>query len=374
MAFQLKNYVSIAASILNFAKAAQTKLTDFAVGSVARTMLEAPAVEIEELYQQMWNGLKESIPVAIYNSFDFTRLDAVAATGLVTVTITSSGSDLRIPAGTSFAPNDGSAVTYKSLSDFIIPAGNTVASILVKANTAGMIGNIPADTEFTLTPTPAGIVSAVASFDFTTGSDEETDAQRKTRFKNYITTLNHGTVTALSYGVSTVRTYDSNGQEVERVRYRRIIEPWLADDTKPISLVEVYIHNGVNGASSNLLGEVEKVLYGYTDDSGKIIVGWKAAGTKVKVYAATSTIVDISASIWVDSEYDSASVVEEVKSAISTYISGLDIGQSILMAEIISAAMAIDGMINIVPTNPTEDIAFANTEKPMPGTITMTVA
>ena len=84
--FQLKDFPSIAASMVNHARAIQNKLTDFNIGSVARTMLEAPAVEIEEQYQQMFIGLKEGIPVATYSSFGFEKRAAEPAVGVIRFT------------------------------------------------------------------------------------------------------------------------------------------------------------------------------------------------------------------------------------------------------------------------------------------------
>ena len=63
MAFQIKNFASIVASMINRMSATQNKVTDFNVGAVGRTLIEAPAIEIDQLYQQMFNGLKEAIPV-----------------------------------------------------------------------------------------------------------------------------------------------------------------------------------------------------------------------------------------------------------------------------------------------------------------------
>ncbi len=56
--FQVKDFRSIVASMVNHVRATTTKITDFRVGGVARTLLEAPAIEIDELYQQMFNGLR----------------------------------------------------------------------------------------------------------------------------------------------------------------------------------------------------------------------------------------------------------------------------------------------------------------------------
>ncbi len=54
MAFQIKDFTSIVASMVNHMRGTQKKVTDFQKGSVARTLVEAAAVENEELYLQMF--------------------------------------------------------------------------------------------------------------------------------------------------------------------------------------------------------------------------------------------------------------------------------------------------------------------------------
>ena len=49
MPFQIKDFASITAGMLNHARSVTSKITDFQPGSVARTIMEAPAVEVEEL-------------------------------------------------------------------------------------------------------------------------------------------------------------------------------------------------------------------------------------------------------------------------------------------------------------------------------------
>ena len=67
--FQLKDFQSIVASMVNFLRSATTEITDFSVGSVERTILEAPAVEIDQLYQEMFAGLREGIETSVFRSF-----------------------------------------------------------------------------------------------------------------------------------------------------------------------------------------------------------------------------------------------------------------------------------------------------------------
>jgi uncharacterized phage protein gp47/JayE len=372
MPFQLKDFPSIAASMINHARAIQNKLTDFNIGSVARTMLEAPAVEIEELYQQMWNGLKESIPVAIYNSFDFDKIPAVPATGTIRVTITPSDAPSLVPSNTTFSPGGGFAVDFISKTDITIPANASYVDVRVEAATPGAGGNVTAGTPFTLQPPISTMVSAVALASFTNGADQETDAQRKTRFIAYVSTLTRGTGNALRYGISTAAIRDSAGFIVERVRFQSVIEPWLDDPGQPISLVNCYIHNGVDGASTALIDEVTRILYGYTAEDGTIVPGWKAAGVKVVVYAATSRLIDVTGAVTVAYGYVAADVIAAIEAAVSDYITDLEIGADVLAAEIVAAAMNVDGVVNFQMTLPAADVAMSATEKAMAGTFTLT--
>lgn len=370
MSFQIKDFASISASILNYAKAVQSRITDFSVGSVARTMLEAPAVEIEELYQQMFIGLKESIPVAIYNSFDFSRLPALSASGIVRVTITPAAVDTLIAAGTVFS-SPSYATSFVSLYDYTIVAGNSYIDVTVQAKIPGVIGNIASGTAFSAQPVINGLVSALALSSFTNGQDIETDAQRKSRFAAFILTLNHGTIAALKYGLSLVNIKDVHGNITESVRYSSIIEPYVADNAQPIALVNCYIHNGISGSSSALLAQADKIIMGYTDTNGTIVSGWKSAGVHVVVYGATNVSINIAATVTVDSNYVTATVKTAVQSAISDYITSLDIGGDVLTAEIIAAAMSVPGVINFVLTTPASDTAVSGTQKALPGTFTL---
>lgn len=83
MAFQVKKFDSIIASMVNWISSNTTKITDFNVGSVVRTILEAIAMELEELYYQLMKAVKEAIEEAIYRAFNFPRNPAERATGLV---------------------------------------------------------------------------------------------------------------------------------------------------------------------------------------------------------------------------------------------------------------------------------------------------
>lgn len=371
MAFQIKDFTSIVASMINWMRSTQTKVTDFNVGSVARTLVEAPAIELDELYQQMFIGLKEAIPVATYNSFNFSALPAIAASGLVRVTIASSASPTLIPAGTVFTYENG-AVSYVSSQDVTIPSGNTYGDVLVIASQAGVLGNIAAGTLFTVQPTVSGMVSATNLSPFINGADAETEDARKLRFGAYVQSLNRGTVAALTYGLKTTALTDSLGNLTERVVAASVVEPWLTDSNQPISLVNCYVHNGVGNTSSTLVTQAKAVIYGYYDTNGNAVPGWKAAGVHVEVYAATEQQVAVTGALTVAAGYDKPTLVNQATQAIFGYIQGLDIGATAIKAEIIALVMGIPGVVNFIPSAPTADVTATSQVKLMPGTITIT--
>ena len=106
--FQIKNFVSIVAGALNYVRGVTTRITDLQPGSVTRTLIEAPAQEVEELYVQMFNGLLEAIPVATYKSFNFQLLTATYAGGMVSVTTsTPLTQSIDISKNTIFTAKDG---------------------------------------------------------------------------------------------------------------------------------------------------------------------------------------------------------------------------------------------------------------------------
>jgi uncharacterized phage protein gp47/JayE len=370
MAFQTKDFVSIAASMINWMKAAQQKVTDFSIGSVVRTMLESIAAEIEQLYQQMFIGLKEAIPVAVYNTFSFTKIGAIPATGTIRVTVTSSASSLLIPSGTAFALVTGAQ--YLSTSDVTIAAGNTYADVPVAAAVPGAAGNLTAGQTFTATPSPSGFVSASNLAPIRNGSDAESDDAQKVRFNAYLQSLSRGTIASYLYALNyLVSLTDAAGNVTEKVASAVVIEPWLTDNTQPVANVNVYIHNGVGSTSAALVAQAIKILTGYTDASGNKIPGYKAAGVNLTLVAATEQAVNVTATLTAVSGYDKPTLVTAAQQAIYGYLIGLPIGAPALFAEIVQLAMDIPGVYNFALTAPAADTTPASSGKIMPGTITI---
>lgn len=372
MSFQVKDTLSIVASIINHMRATQDQITDFNVGGVARTLVEAPAIEIDELYQMMFRGLKEAIPVSIYNSFAFGLLPAIGASGSLRFTLSSvSASDTPIPAGTPVAAAGG-VYRYLTGVDAVIQAGDTTVDVIAYCSSTGLATNVAATT-LTEMQTQISGVTVTNLNAFSNGRDIETDAERKTRFRDYISTIARGTLTALNYGASTATVVNADGEVVERVGAVAIVEPYLIDPlTHPPALVWIYIHNGSGGTSGDLVARAQEVIDGYTLADGTPVPGWKAAGVKVEVSAATEVPVDVTATVEVLTAYEAETAKAQAIADVSAYLGALGIGVEAVQAEIISLIMAVPGIYNCAVSEPAADVAAASDEKIMAGAVAIT--
>lgn len=368
MAFQLKDFASITASMLNWMKSVQQKVTDFNIGSIVRSMLEACAAEIDEFYKQAFIGLKEAIPVAIYTSFNFPGLAAAPASGLIRLTITAQPGIVNVGVGTVWVPSSG-GVNYAQTAAVAIPIGVTTADIPVAAVTAGVIGNIASGVTFTPSPVPTGFVSATNLISWINGIDTESDSDHKTRFNSFISTLARGTPTAILYGLKTTFLADGSGNVTERVVTAQVIEPWKTDPSQPVSLVNTYIHNGIGATSGALVTQAQAVVDGYYDVSGNPVPGWKAAGVKVTVAAATENALNVTGVLTALPGFDKPTLIALAIPKLSAYLQQLPLATAALYAQLITLVESIPGVYNFVLSAPTGDTAGVTGQKIMPGVI-----
>ena len=189
--------------MVNWMSNHQVEITDFNVGSVTRTMLEAVAIEMEEVYYRIFESLGTTITEAIYNAFDFPSLPATTAVGKVVFSRnTPAPSDISIPFGTIVETSDGIQFEVADYDAKILTGtmvdnkgGVAIAALVVGSasniNEIGVVnrivGSIPGIDSVS---NPAMIIG---------GSDFETDAQRRSRFNLYIQSLARGTLLALEF-------------------------------------------------------------------------------------------------------------------------------------------------------------------------------
>ena len=321
--FKLKHFTQIVASMVNWVASVQNKITDFNIGSVARTMLESVAMELEEFYYRMVDSLEREIPNSAYESFGFAIQAATKATGVVTFgRSTAADQDYVIPSNTMVSTTDG--LTVQTIAAVTLTTGLTTVQAGVIAVQAGAAGNVSANSLVVLNGAILGIETVTNALPLTGGTDQETEESRADRFRTFIEALPRTTVGGLIGGALTAQVVDAQGNVTERVRLAKTVEPYLTGEG-PRSVVDLYIDNGSGTASSSLLAACQIVVDGSAPGVTPVVVGYRAAGITVNVKAVTAAPINITANITLQTGETSSVVQQRVLSAIGTYLDGLGI-------------------------------------------------
>lgn len=330
--FVPKPFAEIVADEVEQVRTTTDLLTDFNVGSVTRSILEAQAVALDDYYQEVYLGLLRAIPTAVYTGFGFDLLPAVAAAGTVEISRTSGNlqEELVVPLGTRLVSTTGQY--YVTNEEVTIPVDVETATVTATAEVVGAAGN--ADPGAITSSDP--LILATNPALFAGGADAETEEQRAERFIAYIRSLSRGTLAALTYGASLPALYHPvTGVLSERVQRAAVNET--------PGHVELYIHNGSYGASDALIEAVQKLIDGYLDqDSQEWVGGYRPAGMRVDVLAMTDVPLDVTVELTVSGDQ---SVIEaDVTGRLSSWLHDAVAGQAIRPIDLINVMLAADGV------------------------------
>lgn len=122
----------------------------------------------------------------------------------------------------------------------------------------------------------------------------------------------------------------------------------------------------------NLIKTVQDAIDGDLNNT-LAFPGIRSAGVKVLARPAHKTPIDIVLEISINSDLtDQASASFLVKQLIIAYINGLDIGESVILAEIIDRAMSVSGVINANVASPAGDVVILDDHAPFADDIIIT--
>jgi uncharacterized phage protein gp47/JayE len=356
--FQIKDFVSVVSGALNHMRGSTDKITDFRIGSVARTLIEGPAVEIEELYQQMFIGLREAIPVATFLSFGFGRLPSAFAHGVVTVTRTEPADEpLLIPAGTSFKATDGR--TYSSSQPVTWPAADLVVQVPVVADQIGTGWNISAGS-ITSSDFFASDPVTVSNLPILTGRDEETDSEREARFAEFIQSLSRGTEAAVRYAVAQAQVLTLAGTVGEYVARVGFAEGG--------GRVWLYIYSSAGVPSDALLDRGQQIIDGHVDeDTGIVVPGYRAAGVRIDVLQMVERAVTATVQVGMFPGYTLDSTVRNAMTDIfHEVVRSIESGDVLYINDLVERLLTVPGVRRVVVDND-ENILCAVNEVLIPG-------
>lgn len=352
--FTPKPASDIAADMIELVRGSTDRLTDFNIGSVVRTLLEAHAEELDDYYQAVYYGLLKAIPTAIYIGFGFEIIPATAASGYVVFTRRGDvGTDLAIPVNTPLIANNG--MRFMTQLPMVMPAGDEHATVLARAVLAGAESNVPAQS-LALSNTHLGTaVSATNPLDMAGGADAESEDQRAERFAEFIRSLARGTLAAVQYAAKLIAVTDMDGVVIERVRRQSVYE-------EP-GHVMLYVDNGAWGMSSTLLALVQAAVDGYRDaDTLQWVGGYRPAGMRVEVAAMTRQAFDVTIEIRPEATADTAAIELDLRARLGVFLANVLPLQTLRMIDIINVALAVDGVRDVTVIEPSANsVAPSNT-------------
>lgn len=371
MSFNIRNFDAIAASLIASVSTSTVKATDFNVGSVVRTILEAVAIVVEDLNINTWQGLLDAIETAVYKGFDFKRLQPSKASGIVEFS-----SDIPvvaavvIPQGT-LVKVPGTNKEYVTLLEGQIDIGQTSVSIRVEATVEGSISNTTPNSVTELVAPLTGVDSITNPAAFRSGRDLETPLERRDRFRRFIVSLARSHREGIEFAARSAVILDPNGIVIESVTDAFVFEIFLVDNTAPAGYFDVYIFNGQGGTSVELVAEAQKIIDGFEDPLLGRVAGFRAAGAVASVKAAEEITIDVDAGIIVEEAFSFAELEASIEVAIVAVFEGSKISQDILLNDIICAIKNVSGVFDVVMNAPIANVPIDFNEVGILGTITL---
>ena len=349
-----------------------SRATDMNPGSVLRTIFEAVSICEEELDHRMFQGVIEGIAEELYAAFDFARLPAVPASGVVRFIRDSTYGliEIAIPAGTlvaSPATTRRPQVSYVTLADAVIEESAASVDVLVRATTDGSDGNVAAGAISVLVSTVIGLGTVTNLAAILNGLDEETDRARLARFAQWVSELRGSTLAGLEAQARRVVVTDTAGHAIERVDYAHAVDSYIAGRT------DLYIDNGGGDASADLIAAVQVTLDGDYTEAGDRVPGYKASGIVLRTFGSRGVAVPVTAQLVLEPGYAAATVIAAVSDAVTRYIYGLRRDRSLIWADLLTTIVQVEGVLDATLTTPAANRAPAFEERLLPGTLTFTV-
>lgn len=313
--FGFKKATSIVNDSINQILTSTDLINDFTVGSTARTLVEAEAIEIEKLYYYTLENLRMAIDDAVTSAFGFKRREATYAYGDVTLYLNSPlQQDLIIDRGTRFFSTDPAyEQVYRTQIPYRVPKGTQSFRLQVYCTVKGTYGNIP-DHVINRTDDIGALAMITNKEAFNTGQDEETPEQTKVRFRNMIQSLSRGTDQSLIYAAESVPN---------------IAGGYLYEST--YGSVVLYCHDLNGDLPDNLRQKVADKLIEY-----------KPAGINVFVRPTHKSLVSLTVQVTVsDVNLRKPAFLQVIKKVLTNYINSFNAGDALYKANLLQKVMDI---------------------------------
>lgn len=316
MAIRYKTRSQILSSMTDYILTHTDTINDFTTGSAIESIDESISQELEEYYYLTIENIKQGVQDSIFEAFGFERIEASPAFGNLTISISPAlEAPLTIFKGTTFtSSNSNYQQSYQTISEYSYPKGTTVATVPVYCTESGTYGNVPAGTIDTCNQLLSNYHISNEG-DFQTGQEEETMSHLKTRFNEFIQSIQRGTPQAIAYaastvtGISSVRTYD------------------------PVpGFLYCYCADTNGDLSEDLKEQVAKAVEPY-----------RGGGINVTILPIHKTTIDAYVGITVsDDSLAINGLLDVLKQRFSNALNNYTVGQSLTIKDLIKVVMDLD--------------------------------
>ncbi|PRP68690.1 baseplate protein [Chromobacterium amazonense] len=346
-------------------------LVDFTIGSLMLAVVESNASALQWVQQLILNLLATTRAATCAASdldswmadFNFYRLSASQATGMVTLSRFTATQPALILIGQLVASADGSqqfAVTVDTtnslynatLGGYLVPAGTISATVPVKANIAGAAGNALAGTVTMIVGSISGIDTVTNAAAFANGMDAEQDDAFRARFVLWVQSLSKGTKAAIGFALASMQ---------QGVSYTLTENQDINGNFTPGFFYAV-VDDGSGNPSSTFLAS-----------AANAIEAVRAFTSRFAVFPPQLVQANVTMQLVTDPSGNHATIVNMVNAALQTYIASLKLGQLLPYSQLAAVAYGASPLVlnvtNIQLNGGTADLAATQRQVIRPGTI-----
>lgn len=289
------------------------------------------------LFLDSANG--DALDRLLFDRYGLTRKVAAAAIGSVSFTTTAAtAAPFVIPANTKLSTSDG--LNFETIEAALFPGSSTgpiyvaVRSLLSGANQQAKIGTITNIVgQITGSPADLQVTNPIATAG---AADRESDANFRERGRAFFTTVQRGTLAAITQGAltvpgvvsaSTIEYLDTNGQGNRRVAC--IITDKFTDTLANYATVPAAYETQSQVLAQTVFNALE---------------GYRPAGVFVQVQVAQVVLVPVSLSLSFKAGAAIDTVAVNARAAIANYINALVPGADLYLAPLLDVLRGVDGL------------------------------
>ena len=367
-----QNFTTLVTNMVTAIQANATIALNLTVGSVLRAIVEAVAAMGLWLQAQIAYVLTITRAAtsngpdldSFVNDFGLYRLAAVASVGLLTFSRFSTvGSAVVLP-NSQVQSQDGTqnfivtvdttnAAWNPAAGGYLMSPGTGSVTVPAQAVTPGAAGNVLANTITVITQPISGVDTVTNASAFVGGLDAESDSALRARFVLFINSLSKAILAAIQFAIASV----------QQGIFQTLKENYAYNGTYQPGYFYAVIDDGTGSPPTSLLSAV-----------GAAIEAVRGFTIQYGVFPPTVLTANVNMDVDVATGYVANTVAANVSLALTNFINGLGLGNSLPYTQLAAIAYGIPGVVNV--TNVTlnsslADMTATNQDTIRSGTITV---